>query len=170
MALLRFEREAVRFDDIAAPKSVTRLEIAFCDVETLEGVERLANLEEASIHYARKLRDISSFGRLRKLRKIVLYGLPQLAIQFQPADLPRLEYLSFTGIGKLSTLRGIEKLKHLRYLALSRVKVLDGDYRPIVECASLERVFWHSAPFPAPALAEIRSLRPDMKVGGNSVV
>lgn len=169
MKLLRFERRPVRFDDVALPDDVRTIEIAFCDVETLVGIERLANVEEIFVHYAKALRDASAIGRLKRLRKVVLYGLPKLCVEFRPGDLPRLERLSFTGVGKLSTIRGIEKLKRLQYLGLSRTKVSDGDYRPIVESKSLERVFWHGAPFPPPALQEIRRMRPDLKVGGNSV-
>ena len=54
-----------------------------------------------------------------------------------------LESLSYNNVSDLASIREIKKLKKLSYLGLSRVKVLDGDFTPIINCKSLQRVFWH---------------------------
>lgn len=168
MRKVRFERQPVLFGDITDPTTVSRLEIVFCNVETLDGIKRLTHVEEIHIYYCRSLRDISQLERLRRLRKISLYCLPNVEVEFDPKNFPHLQELSYNNVCKMTSLRGIEKLKQLNYLGLSRVKVLDGDYMPIVKCKSLKRVFWHGAAFKSPAINEIRRLRPDLVVGGNA--
>ncbi len=167
MRKLRFEREPVLFDHVAAPANIERLEIAFCDVQCLDGIHRLRNLDEIHVYYCRLLRDLSQLERVRRLRKINLYCLPNVEIEFHPGKFPRLEHLSYNNVARLSSIQGIEKLQRLKHLGLSRVKVLDGDYMPIVKCKGLKRVFWHGAPFKSPAMMEIRRIRPDILVGGN---
>lgn len=168
MRTVRFEREPVDFSVVAEPKGVQRLEIAFCNVQSLAGIERFSKLREVHIHYCRELRDVSHLGKVPTLTRVALYCLPKVEVEFSPADLPRLEALSYNAVNKLSSIQGIEKLKRLTELGLSRVKVWDGDYMPIVHSKSLKRVFWFGGPFKAPALKEIRRLRPDIVVGGNA--
>jgi hypothetical protein len=167
MRIARFERQPVLFDSVADAKKVVRLEIAFCDIQSLDGIQRLGNLTEVHIHYCRSLRDLSQLSHMKRLRQINLYCLPIVEVEFQPNELAQLESLSYTNVASLTSIRGIEKLKHLNYLGLSRVKVLDEDYMPIINCKSLKRVFWHGAPFKPPAMKEIRHMRPDILVGGN---
>jgi hypothetical protein len=168
MPTVRYEHESVDFNTVANPKGVWKLEIAFCDVASLSGIERLSQLREVQIHYCRSLRDLSHLGKVATLALVNLYCLPNVEVEFSPSTLPRLEHLSYNAVHKLSSIRGIEKLKRLTHLSLSRVKVLDGDYMPIVHCKRLQRVFWFGGPFKAPALSEIRRLRPDIVVGGNA--
>jgi hypothetical protein len=168
MRIVCFKRQPVTFETIIDPKKVERMEIAFCDVESLEGIHRLTHLTEVHIHYCRSLSDISQLGLLRRLRQINLYSLPNVELEFEVTKLKHLESLSYTNVARIASIHGIESLKKLSYLGLSRVKVLDGDYMPIIKCKSLKRVFWHDAPFKAPAMNEIRELRPDILVGGNS--
>lgn len=164
----RFERVPVLFESIDNPAKVDRLEIAFCDLTTLQGIHRLTHLTQIHIHYCRSLMDISQLMQLRRLQQINLYSLPNVANGIDPGVFPELESLSFNNVRELPSIRGIEKLMNLNYLGLSRVKVLDGDFSPIINCKSLQRVFWHGAPFPSPALKEIRKQRPDILIGGNN--
>lgn len=168
MRTARFERETVLFETIGDPLSVSRLEIAFCDLPTLQGIHRLTRLAQIHIHYCRSLIDISQLMRLRRLRQINLYCLPNVEYGFEACVFRELESLSYNNVSDLASIRGIEKLKKLSYLGLSRVKVLDGDFTPIINCKSLQRVFWHGAPFEPPAMKEIRKLRPDILIGGNN--
>lgn len=169
-ATLRFEREPVEFQKVKAPKSVKRLEIAFCDLESLDGIDRLSSLEELHIHYGRQLHDLSAVGKLKRITKINLYSLPNVKVLFDPAKLEKLIELTYNNVRDLPTIRGIEKLTRLTDLGLSRVKVFDDDYQPLIECQSLRRVFWHGGPFKSPALKEIRLQRHDLLVGGNAVL
>jgi ABC-type Fe3+-hydroxamate transport system substrate-binding protein len=105
---------------------------------------------------------------LQTLEDIDLYSLPKAEIHFSVERLLKLESLRYTTVSGLMTIRGIEELPKLIYLALSQVKVIDGDYSPIVQSKSLERVFWFGSPFKTPALKELRTLRPDIVIGGNS--
>lgn len=167
MRTVRFERESVLFENIVDPANVDRLEIAFCDLKTLQRIHRLTHLTQLHLYYCRSLIDISQLMRLRRLRQINLYCLPNVENGLELGVFRELESLSYNNISALGSIRGIEKLKKLSYLGLSRVKVLDGDFTPIIDCKSLQRVFWHGAPFPSPAMKEIRKLRPDILIGGN---
>ena len=61
-------------------------------------------------------------------------------------------------------------LPGLQELSLSRVKIIDGNYDPIIKCPTLKKVFWFGGPFKKPALQTIKKERPDMLIGGNAVV
>jgi hypothetical protein len=165
---LRFEKETVNFTDVVSPDEIERLEIAFCNLTDLTGITCLSGLREISIHYCRFLRDISHIGNLQTLENIVLFSLPKVEINFNVTGLSKLIELSYTTVSGISSIRGIEELPKLISLGLSQVKVTDGDYSPIVRSKSLERVFWFGSPFKTPALKELRTLRPDIVIGGNS--
>jgi hypothetical protein len=165
---LRFEKEAVNFTDVVNPEEIERLEIAFCNLTTLSGITCLGGLRQISIYYRRFLRDISHIGDLQELEAIVLFSLPKAEVHFNVARLLKLKNLGYTTVSGLATIRGIEELPQLIYLCLSQVKVIDEDYSPIVRSKSLERVFWVGSPFKAPALKELRELRPDIVIGGNA--
>jgi len=166
---IRFEREPVDFSRVANPKAAVRVEIAFCNLTSLSGIQRLSRIQDLQIHYCRSLTDISEIGELTHLKRINLYSLPNVQRQFSVEQLNRLEDLTYNGVKQLGTIRGIESLPKLTYLGLSQVKVFDGDYAPIVESPSLGRVFWFGGPFKSPALKEIKQLRPDLLIGGNAV-
>jgi len=167
---LRFERQPIQFQEVKSPSVVKHLEIAFCDLGSLDGIDCLSSLEEIHVSYCRHLHDISAIDQLKHLRKINLYSLPNVRVHFSPAEPEQLVDLAYNNVRDLPTIRGIERLRHLVDLGLSRVTVLDGDYEPIIKCMSLQRVFWHGGPFKSPALREIRHQRPDLLIGGNSVV
>ena len=165
---LQYEKEVVSFADVVNPEKIERLEIAFCNIIDLLGVTCLSNLREIHIHYCRLLRDISHIGDLQTLERINLFSLPKVEVNFSTERLLRLKKLSYTTMSGISSIRGIDKLTQLVELGLSRVKVIDRDYTPIVRSISLKRVFWVGAPFPSPALQELRKLRPDIIIGGNA--
>jgi hypothetical protein len=165
---LRYEREVVNFEDVVNSEKIERLEIAFCNLTDISGITYLSGLRQISIYYCRFLRDISHIGDLHRLEDIVLFSLPKLEVNFSVAKLPKLERISYTTVSGITTIHGIEELTQLIYLGLSKVKVLDGDYSPIIRSKSLERVFWFGSPFQSPALQELRKLRPDIVIGGNA--
>jgi hypothetical protein len=165
---LRFEKESVNFTDVVNPEEIERLEIAFCNPTTLSGITCLSGLRQISIYYCRFLRDISHIGNLQTLEAIALFSLPKTEVHFSVARLLKLKDLSYTTVSGLATIRGIEELPQLIRLCLSQVKVIDEDYSPIIQSKSLERVFWFGSPFKAPALKELRKLRPDIVIGGNA--
>jgi len=168
MKTLRYEKEAVNFTDIANPAEIERLEIVFCNIENLAGIACLSGLRQIYIYYCRMLRDISHIEDLRTLEEIYLFSLPKVEINLNAIRLPKLKALSYTTVNGLLSIRGIDELTQLTYLGLSRVKVQDEDYTPIVRSKSLKRVFWVGAPFKSPALQELRKLRPDIVIGGNA--
>jgi hypothetical protein len=167
MRTLHLERQTVQLEAISDPKSVSRLEISLCKLPALDGIHRFTELREIHIHYCRSLTDLSQLMRLPRLRGINLFCLPNVKQGLAIPVFRDLELLSYNNVRDLASIRGIGTLKKLSYLGLSRVKVLDGDYRPIVDCKSLKRVFWHGAPFKPPAMQEIKKLRPDILIGGN---
>ncbi len=170
MTLLSFDHQDVDFEALASDlcAGVECLSIAFSPVRTLQGIGRLSSVRELRIHYCRNLADISAIDKLSELETVVLYGTPKL---FDCSPLVRclkLAKLSLNGPYNIESIKGIENLLHLEYLQLSRVKVADGDFQPIIKSPSLRRVFWHGAPFKPPALARLREARPEIVFGGNA--
>jgi hypothetical protein len=80
-----------------------------------------------------------------------------------------LEDIGLNGPYKVACIRPFRNLPRLKHLALSRVKVSDQDYSPIIENSAIQEVFWHGAPFAPPALSEIKRQRPGLLIGGNDV-
>lgn len=165
---LQFEKETVNFKNVNNPEEIERLEIAFCNLTDLSGIVCFKKLYEISIYYCRFLQDISHIGNLETLENIELYSLPKVEINFDVAKLSKLTGLSYTSVKKINSLKGIEELTQLAFLGLSKVKVIDDDYSPIIQSKSLQRVFWVGSAFQSPALQELRKLRPDLVIGGNS--
>lgn len=165
---LRFEKEIVNFNDVINPEEIERLEIAFCNLTDLTEITSLIRLRQISIYYCRFLQDISHISNLKSLEDIDLYSLPKVEINFKVNELPKLIGLKYTSVKEINSIRGIEELTQLKFLGLSQVKIIDGDYSPIVLSKSLERVFWVGSAFKSPALKELRKLRPDIVIGGNS--
>jgi len=165
---LRFEKEAVNFSEVVNPEEIERLEIAFCNLTELSGINCLSSLRQISIYYCRFLRDISHIGNLQTLEEIALFSLPKVETHFNIAGLQKLISLSYTTVSGILSICGIEELTQLIFLGLSKVKVLDGNYSPILKNKSLERVFWFGSPFQPSALQELRKLRPDIVIGGNA--
>ena len=165
---LHYGKEVVNFADVANPTEIERLEIGFCNVKDLTGIACLRGLRQIHIHYCRMLEDISHIEDLHTLVQINLFSLPKVEINLNVTKLPNLKSLSYTTVNGLLTIRGIDELTQLTHLGLSRAKVQDEDYSPIVRSKSLKRVFWVGAPFERPALQELRKLRPDIIIGGNA--
>jgi hypothetical protein len=166
---LSFDKSTVEFENIENPLDVDILEIAFCNLTTLRGIERLARVSTIRIHYCRSLFDIAEISKLIQLKAITFYGTPQL-LDYAPLEgVFSIEAIELNGSYKVASIRPFAKLPNLEYLALSRVKVVDGDYQPIILNKTLKRVFWHGGPFAPPALSEIKRLRPDILIGGNGV-
>lgn len=164
---LQYEKEDVDFAKIINPEEIECLEITFCNLTSLSGIACLSNLRRISLYYCRFLQDISAIEDLQMLEGIELYSLPKVKVHFSISKLANLKGLSYTRVGGIETISGIEKLSKLMFLGLSQVKVIDEDYSPIVQSKSLERVFWCGSPFKVPALKELRKLRPDIVIGGN---
>ncbi len=169
MNSIEYEKEVPRFKEFCEPMHIEMVSISFSPLESLDGIDTFVNLKNLQIHYCRKLRDLSAISRLKNLELLNIYCTPNIEVVFDIARLKTLKMLSFNNVAKLETIKGIEKLPNLKELGLSRVKVLDGDYEPIVNCANLKSVFWFGGPFKAPALKTIRNRRPDMMIGGNAV-
>ena len=170
----KFEFERHEVDFAACPQSrrehVTSLAISFCNLVALDGIVIFRNLTELRIHYCRELRDISALSDLTKLESITLYSTPKVFDCSPLALVSTLTAIELNGGYKIASIRGFENLPNLEYLALSRVKVADSDYQPIIDSKSLRRVFWHGGPFPPPSLKHIRKMRPDIAIGGNAVM
>ncbi len=168
MRTLQFEKSSVSFADVDQAHEVDAVEIAFCNLTNLNGIETLPLLRVLRVHYCRYLTDISALSSLQYLEEVVFYSTPQLR-RYDALQSPSLTAVSLNGPYEIDSIRPFAELKKLESLDLSRVKVVDGDYQPIVANTSLKRVFWHGAPFAPPALSEIKRLRPDLLIGGNGV-
>lgn len=67
MTKLCFEKSTVDFESITNSLDIELLEIAFCNLTTLHGIERLQRLNVLRIHYCRSLVDISAISKLTQL-------------------------------------------------------------------------------------------------------
>jgi Leucine-rich repeat (LRR) protein len=129
---IRFEKETVGSPNIDNPEEIERLEIAFCNLTNLPDLACLKKLRQISIYYCRSLGDLSQISSLSNLETIDLYSLPKVEILFDVSELTKLRALSYTYVKKIHSIKGIEELPNPIYLGLSKVKVTDNDYSPII--------------------------------------
>jgi hypothetical protein len=169
MRILQFERTPVSFLAVQDACDIDTLEIAFCNLANLDGIERLEKLRTLRVHYCRHLHDVSAISSLQHLESVDFYSTPQLRKYDALRLVSSINAVTLSGPHEVESIRPLAELASLEYLGLSRVKVADKDYGPIVENKAIRRVFWHGAPFQPPALSEIKRLRPDLLIGGNGV-
>ncbi len=172
MKKVKFDHQPVDFAAFTEDRGehVELLEIAFCNLVSLNGISVFRNLKELRIHYCKELRDISAISELGSLEDVTLYSTPKVFDCSPLVQVSTINAIALNGAYKIASIKGFETLPHLEYLALSRVKVADLDYEPIINSKSLRRVFWHGGPFPPPSLKEIKKRRPDIAIGGNAVM
>jgi len=165
---LTFERCPISLEGVEDRTAIDLVEVAFSNLANLDGLQALPCLRTLRVHYCRRLSDISALEGLSKLADVTFYSTPRLSDYGALARIKSLESIELNGPYRVDSIRPFQNLPRLKHLALSRVKVNDGDYTPILENTAIQEVFWYGAPFKPPALSEIKRQRPDLLIGGNS--
>lgn len=124
------------FSEISSLSSLKSLSIATAKCKTLNGIEKLVNLEALSIGAFRGLTDISAISKLNKLRYLEFDICPKMQ-NFSPlGKLQDLEILELLDCKNLESIQFVKDMKKLEQLSLLGTTVVnDYDLSPATDVA-----------------------------------
>jgi Leucine-rich repeat (LRR) protein len=137
LTLVEFKEKDLQ--KITSVKSLVELRIKTGTIESLEGVDKLTNLQSLNIGNCKKLQTIKTISNLPKLKELYLDACPNIKDYEEVTDLPSLETLSLIDCGKVQSLKFIERYPSLEKLSLlGNTIVVDGDLVPARDIRSVE--------------------------------
>ncbi len=117
------------------------LDLSFCGIESLDGIEKSTNLEEINLEYNRKLHDISALSRVADTLKVLhILNCPKITDFSCLCSLTQLDVLDLHGNNLLPNLGFLQKMKNLKLFSFS-MNVSDGnlDLCKTIPCVYSER-------------------------------
>lgn len=129
LCLIEFkENDLIQFANL---KSLTDIKIKTASIESLKGVDDLANLQTLYIGNCKKLTSIKSINNLPKLQHLEFSKCPNVKDYHYINNLPSLQSLSLVDCGRVESIKFIEGLPLLSNLSLLGNTVInDGDLLP----------------------------------------
>jgi len=134
------------FDAVCNQTDLENLEIKWGAYKDLSAINKLTKLKLLYIGSGSGVESIAPLTELKNLKGLYIENFKKVSDYSGLANLNELESLSLSGnilgpqiikVESLSFLREMNQLKHLKSLA---IKVLDSDYSPILDLASLEHL------------------------------
>ena len=137
LTLVEFKEKNLQ--KIESLKSLVELRIKTGAIESLQGVDKLGNLQNLNIGNCKKLQSIKTINHLQKLKELHLDACPNINDYDEVTDLPDLETLSLIDCGKVQSLKFIEHYQSLSKLSLlGNTVIVDGDLVPAKRIKLLE--------------------------------
>jgi hypothetical protein len=112
-------------------QSVRSFSATVGSLQSLRGIERLANVESVGLTRLRGLGDISALGGCQKLRRLFIDDCAKAVLLDVIRELKGLEELVLIGRFTIPSIRFIEELPNLRNFRFVHVNVEDGDLTPL---------------------------------------
>jgi len=121
-------------------KSLERLHLTQCRIESLQGIEYINTLNSLEIAYLRTLKSLKGLGDLYNSLKFLKIEVCKNIQDFSTIQtLSNLEMLILTKCGELPSINFIRKLENLESFSFLGTNVLDGDISP---CTRLKQVYF----------------------------
>jgi hypothetical protein len=129
LGLIEFkEKDLQKIEGLA---SLVDLRIKSATIESLQGADKLINLQSLNIGNCKKLHSIKAINHLSKLKEFYLDICPSIKDFDEVTELPSLETLSLIDCGKVQSLKFIELYPSLQKLSLlGNTVIVDGDLVP----------------------------------------
>jgi len=137
LGLIEFkDQDLAKFRNL---ENLTDIRIKTASIESLNGLQGLANLQSLNIGNCRKLTSINAINQLPKLRNLEFEKCPSIKDYKLVTSLPILESLSFIDCGGIESINFIEGLPLLSKLSLlGNTVITDGDLMPAKNIRSVE--------------------------------
>lgn len=137
LGLIEFkEQDLAKFRNL---ENLTDIRIKTASIESLNGLQGLANLQSLNIGNCKKLTSINAINQLPKLRNLEFEKCPSIKDYKLVTSLPSLESLSFIDCGGIESINFIEGLPLLSKLSLlGNTVITDGDLMPAKNIRSVE--------------------------------
>lgn len=169
--LVRTDQAA--FNEACLNRIARSARVWICRVRDWSALSRLGNLQHLSICNFKNA-DLSLLGKLKQLRRLELRDVPQMTDLNVFGQLAKLEFLElqipmtsaiFNGKGNncfIESLAPLTRLRRLKSLTLTGVRVTHGGLRPLESIRSLRECFPDNI-FPVEECARFAAHRPDVK-------
>lgn len=137
LCLIEFkEKDLVKVSNL---KNLLDIRIKTASIESLNGLQKLANLQSLSIGYCKKLTSIKAINELPKLQHLDFDTCPNIKDYEFVNSLPGLESLSLINCGRIESINFIEGYPLLSKLSLlGNTIVNDGNLLPAKRIKSVE--------------------------------
>jgi hypothetical protein len=126
---------------IEEQRGLKRLCLHRCNQGSYEYLSRLSKLEVLSLAYLKGFPDLGCLRTLLRLRALGIESQKNLNGYDLLSELKSLEFIGFTNLGSISSIKWMQNLDHLKIVrVLGDCKILDGDlqflsaHRSIVSC------------------------------------
>ncbi|MDJ0613671.1 MAG: hypothetical protein QNJ29_08315 [Rhizobiaceae bacterium] len=132
---------------LSACPELQELHLFDAKLETLKGIENFKSLHTLRMINCRKLTSLEQLkGIAETLKHLELDRITKNLDLNAIEQLKNLETLTIEGIGSIPDIQFCKALQKLRSITLSRVNVLDGKLRILMDLAKLERSFFTNKP------------------------
>ena len=144
-------------------QNLKHLDITSSLIETLDGIEKLKNLEIVEIYYNSKIYNLSPLARCNTLKKIKLSNLSKITnlnflencqnlvfisvsnckniIENVPLfKCESLRVIGYYNSGSIATIKGIEHLKNLERFNIGNTNIEDGNLEPLLRLEKITSI------------------------------
>jgi len=111
-------------------------------ISTLNGIEKLLNLQSLEIDYGYNLDNISALEDLNQLKELSLYACKKIVNVDKIAKITNLRYFSFDECGIIESLTPLIQCKFLKYVSFGNTTIKDGDLECLTKIKTLQGVFF----------------------------
>lgn len=128
LGLIDFNKDDLQ--ELFGLKNLIKLRIKGSSLQSLNGIDKLINLEYLLLGNCKKLELIGSLNYLNKLKQLEFDTCPSIK-DFTSLKINSLEHLSLDNCKNLRSLSFITNLTSLKRIVLGNTIVVDGDLRPL---------------------------------------
>ena len=113
-----------------------RLTMTQLNISSLDGIEKMAELEELNINYCSRLMDISCIAFCHKLQKLYFENVKKICDMSPLTALHNLKELSFFKCGNILSLSFLNDIPSLEKFLFTDTNIVDGDLTPCMRLKS----------------------------------
>lgn len=126
--------------DLLAHGQLRQLALVDGQIQSLSGIEKIAQLECVELSYMNNLTDLNGLLSLAKLQSLELYSNANAVSVDVIRLLLNLRVLKIFEGGDIANLRFIQDLPELEELSFVSTDIIDGDMSPLMQHPTLRRV------------------------------
>ena len=134
LIIWQFKPKSKNFEGLKGCIKIESLEITESNIQSLNGIEKLKQLNHLETYYVRNLKNLKGLEKLPYLKNLWLNNCPNLeGYETDLRCLKHLEQLRLNRCGDLPSLQFIQSLPKLKTISFVGTNVVDGNMTPTLE-------------------------------------